>query len=56
MSPKEDLKIKLISTFTMQEQKEILLRAFDYLLVKLPEELKKQKLIKQTAEKSATYN
>ena len=50
MLPKEDLKIKLVSTFSKQEQNDVLLRAFDYLLIKLPEELKNKKLIKQMPE------
>jgi len=41
--PKEDLKIKFVSTFAKQEQEEILLRAFDYLVIQLPNEFEKQK-------------
>jgi len=52
MPLKEDLKINLVSSFTQQEQNDALLHVFDYLLIKLPEELKTKKLIKQAVEKS----
>ncbi len=42
-SKKEDLKIKLVSTFTKQEQDEALMLAFEYLLLQLPSEFEKQK-------------
>lgn len=46
---KTKLKIRMVSSFSDKEKADVLLNMFDYLLIKLPAELKKQKLTKQTA-------
>jgi len=51
MSLREPVKIKLISSLSKKERADVLLNAFNYLLVKLPQRIKEQKINKTNCRK-----